>query len=310
MFIHIGYHKTATTWLQQVVFPKHSQINYLNAYDDLFTLTQQISLLSEHDFNLEARSFSTIYDKHSVKNDGSINLISWEGFVGDPFCRISTGYQNANRLNMLFPKAKILIVIRNQLEIIKSLYRQYIQEGGTASLEKFYNPSHMTRIRFSKEYLFYDKLISHYIDLFGNDSVCVLLYEDIKNDSDNFINGITRFLGVKNYSDHKKEQMKSDIRNKSLSPISISVMRILNHVSISTFNPGTIIPASILSTAKTRKFMKNYVDPALLSSFKDRDMNIPPSIQKNIISTYSRGNQFMSDVLGLQLNRFNYPLER
>lgn len=47
----------------------------------------------------------------------------------------------AERIYSAFPRARIVIVIRNQLDIIAAAYAQYIKQGGTHKPEHFLYPS-------------------------------------------------------------------------------------------------------------------------------------------------------------------------
>lgn len=44
------------------------------------------------------------------------------------------------RLKTVLPNARIVIFIRNQTEMIASVYKQYVKEGGTHSPRRFLHP--------------------------------------------------------------------------------------------------------------------------------------------------------------------------
>ena len=71
---------------------------------------------------------------------GLIPVLSYERLSGNPH---SGGYDSkeiANRLVQVFPDAKILIVIREQKDIILSTYKQYIIEGGACTVKRYLHP--------------------------------------------------------------------------------------------------------------------------------------------------------------------------
>ena len=116
--IHIGMPRTATTFFQQSVFPKLTDYDYFGIetthFNDVFNQLQFAD--------------DSFYDKELVKtftkNWSTKNVIlSNEGFIGQSY---PLNYINrsiiANRLSEIFPQAKILLVLRNQLDLLASLY--------------------------------------------------------------------------------------------------------------------------------------------------------------------------------------------
>lgn len=116
--IHIGMPRTATTFFQQSVFPK------LNDYEYFGIETTHFSDV----FNQLQFADDSFYDKELVKTftkgwENKNVILSNEGFIGQSY---HLNYINrsiiANRLSELFPQAKILLVLRNQIDLIASIY--------------------------------------------------------------------------------------------------------------------------------------------------------------------------------------------
>ena len=105
-FIHLGLHKTGTTWLQSEVFSRLKNVSYL------------------HQFELD----TIIPDSKKV-------LISCEWLSGKPHLLESTEkmYIIADRLKKIFPSSKIIVGFRDKDSWLKSLWKQYIMEGGKTS---------------------------------------------------------------------------------------------------------------------------------------------------------------------------------
>lgn len=100
----------------------------------------------------------------------------------------------ARRLKQVFPNAKIILFIRNQLDMIVALYSQYLHHGGNYSIRKFLfhkNDSNFTLLNqylFSLESLDYSSVINHYMNLFGKDRIHVYHFEDFLNNTPEFLN--------------------------------------------------------------------------------------------------------------------------
>jgi len=124
VFIHVGIPKTATSFFQKIVFPRISNIKFIsNPYTQLNTA-----------FNMIQYADDTLYDDQVVIKELSRYsefkkiLISEESFSGS-IANLMGGNrtQNAKRLQKLFPKARIILFIRGQKDILYSAYNQYVK---------------------------------------------------------------------------------------------------------------------------------------------------------------------------------------
>src|SRR5690606_1735922 len=122
VFLHIGLHKTASTFLQDLLFPSLHGVVYIS---------RPFTILNDH-FNCLQYADDSLYDEKEIKLffeeiDFDKLLISDENFCGKP---VSLGYSNrsmiAKRLHSLFPDAEVIIFLRNQLDLLYSLYNQHV----------------------------------------------------------------------------------------------------------------------------------------------------------------------------------------
>jgi hypothetical protein len=185
-YIHIGYHKTGSTFLQKRIFPK-LPVNLITAPD--------INYISDSEtFDPDLFTAEVKKRPHSAKFAKTV--ISQEGFSGssdgnparDPF-RIG------ERLKQAFPEGKIIIVTRDPEDYILSLYAFRVAVRGleTRTLERYLKAKGS---QLSKK-LDYSKLIDHYKTLFGEDSVLVLTYEELKTSPHQFTAKLADFIGEK-----------------------------------------------------------------------------------------------------------------
>ena len=101
----------------------------------------------------------------------------------------------ASRIKITLPKAKVLIVLRNQVDWIRSYYIYHLNvlPGKNKTLYDFLST------RFGKCVLFsglYHNTIEPYNKLFGKENVYVMLLEQIKDDSNDALKRLSQFLGV------------------------------------------------------------------------------------------------------------------
>ncbi len=132
-YIHVGYPKTATTYLQQEVFPHVPGIAYLGkplhdkavetAFADLRFL-DDVSFRKDECFE---RLRSYVRSKGGQSDNGL--LLSYEGFVCPKHwgTRLADRSIIAQRLHQVFGEAKIIITLREQISWLGSYYLRHIK---------------------------------------------------------------------------------------------------------------------------------------------------------------------------------------
>lgn len=203
--IHIGYHKTGTTWLQNKLF--HSGNEHFEILSrkksgpcslaEKFYMDDNEYLLSPFDFN-DSVIKAEIHDiiENSKEFIDKIPVLSHERLSGNPHVSGFDSRIIADRLYRIFPNGKIFLVIREQKSFIISSYFQYLFAGGTNSLEEYLNENYDGRKPgFSPNYVAFNDLINYYIHLFGKSNVLVLPYEMFSTNSKLFLKQIGDFIG-------------------------------------------------------------------------------------------------------------------
>jgi hypothetical protein len=216
--VHIGYHKTGTTWLQREVFSSSA------AGFSQFGGAQR--LIAVNSFGFKPRKVRKLMERRigEVHDRDLTPVLSSERLSGAPHFG---GYDSeiiADRLAAVFPNARIMVVIREQKEMFLSIYKQYIRRGGAASFRQYLAPPRdgywMPQFRF--EYLEYHRLISRYQDLFGTRNVLVLPYELLRLRPGDFLAKVGEFVGL------PPAEPRNQPMNVSLSALSLSLRRHAN----------------------------------------------------------------------------------
>lgn len=239
---HIGYHKTGTSWLQQSYFREHPGIELLcnseHPWED--KLLAYLIATPDADFDAgtgKAMLADLLSKVKSTPVERKAVLISAERLTGHPF---SGGYDNvriARRIAAIAPGARIVCVVRNQLDMIWSVYKQLVSVGFPGSLGDLAGMRSWKTTSFDLAYFEYDRLIAHYIDLFGKDRVCVLQYEFMRPDAGVFLTRLCDFIGVE-YMEPRHASVRV---NPSLPDESIALVRRLNYLRRSELYPLPII---------------------------------------------------------------------
>jgi len=208
VLIHIGYHKTGTTWFQNELFVSgnpifepfslgskgHSSLVYYYIWT-MESTQDKGYMLSPFDFNFDLINEKICEIKNKKFFDTKIPVFSSERLSGLPY---AGGYDSktiALRLKKTLPDSKIFIVIREQQSMILSTYLQYLTEGGIRSLKNFLNIKYDGRMPSFSPFIFdYRHLIIEYINLFGRENVLVLPYEMFKNEKEFFFTKLSEFI--------------------------------------------------------------------------------------------------------------------
>jgi hypothetical protein len=212
---HIGFHKTATTWFQE---------NYYPNIDDFIVVdrkTLQEDFIEPHALNFNPNKVASKYANNNYlfadeEMSGNIHNAGLNGYLTKEI---------AHRIKLVFPDAEIIIFIRNQEDMVRSIYTQYVKKGGTFKLKSYLHHSDNYNHRspmFMFEHLNYFNIVELYKNLFG--SACkVYLYEDFLQNHRNFLSKLCKDLKIKpvDYYDVTK-------KNLSYGCFSIILRRALN----------------------------------------------------------------------------------
>lgn len=200
--LHIGLHKTGTSFLQYVLFPKIDGVEIYRGYSPVRRIMRMDP------------------DKKIILSD--------ESFSGDP---LKSGYseafeKNIKRLKLLFGDPNIVLGIRNQQSLVLSIYKQYLQQKGYKSIEYLFNTQN-TGILKHDDLLLYPRikvLKENFSRVFTFDQKALL------NKPDEFINALTKFLGVDNQIISLDENTHQS--NKSIVSIKqVNYLRKLNKIN-------------------------------------------------------------------------------
>jgi len=194
--LHVGHVKTASTWLQETIFSNPAS-GFVIPWDNAGgrAMTAFFTVNSYCDDSAWARTFFEEGLRRSADGPG-IPIISEENLCGNPGGRIYTGRYVADRIHSAFPRAKILIGVREQKSLAISLYREYLNLDGTLPLDVFLGrgdePLGFTPILYP-DYLEYDRVVGYYQKLYGRENILVLPIELLKNKPQEYIKSIFEF---------------------------------------------------------------------------------------------------------------------
>jgi hypothetical protein len=309
LLVHIGYHKTATTWLQQELFSSESQIfaplttrgkdSVGKGLGKLFVRDRDSFLLSSFDSN-KADIFAELQAiLGRIEIEDRIPVLSYERLSGNPHSGGFDARVIADRIRDCFPEARILCVIREQKDMILSTYFQYVKIGGTDSLKNYLTRSYDgRRPGFSPAQFNYLQLVSYYRNLFSPDKVLVLPYEMFRNNASLFLDKLGRFVAADLSGWSSKAERRHNRREDDWITQRLPVLNLfLRQSSVNAYSPLRIPGGKSLFAFASR------VIPFSNEAYNNR---LRGTIESVIQDQYEAPNRELSRILGVDLSEFGY----
>lgn len=340
-YIHIGFPKNFSTSLQRDYFSKHPEIYHLGIglhsnlgyRDSLIEKTLEVYLKSCKEYKyLEEKNkiithFQTIFK--SENNQQKVVGISSEHLsFSFSYDSLSTP-EKARRLFDIFGKGtKIIMIIRNQFDLIKSLYRESVRVGYAGDFKSYFKLIYKYQDRNFIYDFRYDLVHKTYTQLFGLENVGIFFFEDYRTKDGEMVKGeigsklvedLNSFLNLSN------QEMKMEHYNEALPLNKIINKAILNKIEHHD------IGNHLLESAEKHR-IKTYLEEDLhfsedekdtysdvlikrkhiekaISSDKSTPINyeVDSNFLNELKSFYERGNQnlqtiIQKDIPGLYLN--------
>jgi hypothetical protein len=241
--LHLGYHKTATTWLQREILPRHPELRaFVSGSPHGSPFLDEIIGRSDRDFDASrARErFEARVAELDVPAGGTV-VVSAERLSGHAATGGYDTFRIARRLHEVVPEARVFFAVREQVAMIESEYRQLVLEGSPARLDALLarRPSWVA-VGFDLGHYEYDRLADEYARHFGAASVRVFSFEAIGADQAGFLAELAGFLDVGPWPELPAAVLRARV-NRGISPRLLGLRRFLNHFERSPLNPDPVV---------------------------------------------------------------------
>ena len=249
IYLHIGLHKTATTFLQNNVFNKFDDSELIYNPYNLSQLLNNIFKLPQYKDETITQFKKELLLLEQLNTD---LFISYEIMSGNLFSCYDNYDEHACILQQLFEgyQVEIIIVLRYQTDWLISTYRESVHEHHYQDINAFLNikeASFEKQINTNSEYancnalsLDYFGIIKTYQTLFNNENVHILFFEDFLKDKSAFIRSFENILGCR----LKIQKFKSEITNRGYSSngifLLLKIVRLLEGVKLKFLVPRPI----------------------------------------------------------------------
>jgi len=138
------------------------------------------------------------------------------------------------RIHKHFPKAKLIVCLRDPIERAYSHYKSSIYTKGQLSTYADFSKAIENHKLVKKG--FYYKHLKKYFDIFPRENILVLIYEDIKKDSARFIQEIYNFLGVETQFVPPSIEKRIGFTGRSMSSFRIPFLSISLYKTVRSLN--------------------------------------------------------------------------
>ena len=304
--IHIGLHKTGTTWLQQRIFADESlgftQVRPRTIVDDAFVVCNPFAFDPQ-----QARAYFEDFATRTAAN-GHTLVISHERLAGQPLINAADARPIADRIAATFPLGKVLLVIREQGAMMLSVYKQYILRMGRDRYEDLWRertPRERRRPGPNMEVFEYHHLIRYYQGLLGKDRVLVLPFELLCRDGTTFVARIMEFVGRP-----APAEVPAERANVSLSPAGVEVARLLNiafrMIGIESMFSG---PIADRRARRMRLVILRALSPLLPDAMSKRmDEGWQRETLRLVAGRFAQSNLLTQELTGLDLASYGYDV--
>jgi hypothetical protein len=310
--VHIGYHKTGTSWLQRYLF-RNAVAGFDSSGKGPGTPVTRLVAMRALDFEADrARAeFEAVLE--AARRKELVPVVSLERLAGHPF---SGGYDSrelAERLAAVMPGARILCVFREQTAMIASTYKQFVKTGGPSSVERFLDPPvhrHARIPQFDLRHFEYDRLLLLYRALFSPADVLFLPYEWFASDPRAFVGRIVAFAGAE-ASPTASDGLAFEQRPNLAQPaVSTGIVRRLNRLlALADVNPNPLVAADPRVVRQLRRTVAAGVELFPRTVLDKGERRLRDRISRVVGDRYGSSNRRLAELTGANLDSLGYVVE-
>ena len=244
LYLHVGLHKTGTTYFQADVFPYWRGLRYLRS--------------------LSVEGFLKVPQEE-------ICLASREGLSGGVLAHQAEKLLFLKRLSRMFPDAQIIISFRQHSSYINAIYSQYLRYGGTLPFQEFFDLDHDNGL-IKRDDVHFKSYVDGIRNYWGRPPFVFLLTE-IKENKSQLMTDLGSFFGR---PPPAPETLPSRPRNLSLGAKQAETLRRINRFfGIQLHRDGSTRPYRILRRA-------NMDPPSLCQRWTALSRNQRPIIESRL----------------------------
>lgn len=319
MLIHLGWSRTATTWVQKGLFahPDRGFSIVGKSHDTDHKTRKMAELFSEHH---PLKPLGPISDAildwlgpeiDAALKNGKTPVITNEVLAGSEFASSYNARKIAEVLHATFPKAKVFMAVREQISMIFSHWIRYISAGGTLDIEDYigwkYHPNWRQYYPvFDLDSFAYELSAQYYSELFGKENILVQPMELLRQKPEAYVKNIYEICGLKS-PEIPESEFKTQV-NSNHDTYEISLVRYLNLCLGNPLFGDSRLHNKIRET--TRKGLRWYGSKQNSQKSKDIKSDKLKRIAAVVDQYYEEPNKLLQDFVPVDLGEYGYMLPK
>jgi hypothetical protein len=304
--VHIGFPKTGTTTQQKHLFARHSQVAYLGKpYADDVLKDEILKLVTEETLTYDPAVLKTYVARfvRKERNSGKqVVLLSDELLVSAS--KVRDKGVVAERIKAVFAPHKILVTLRDQVEMLKSAYvnsgrlLRHVPaklKGRAITFGEWLEMCWENRARSYIGNIRYADTVDYYVKCFGKGNVEILLFEEFCTHKEEYTRKLADFLTI-----DAKEALKllgGQHENPRLLQSQLDLE--LTHSRWGTPGRVPLLPGLLERWFRLKRQFKG--------DEKAR-VEMPPGWRERLLPFYREGNRKLADHYHLPLEKYGYLL--
>jgi hypothetical protein len=322
--------------LQISFFADHPQLYHLgnghagrnNRYiDDAVTSVAEVDLRYKKNYLFDAAKSRAALASHidAAQADDRVKAVG----MSSEFLCFTLGNEidvvdKAKRLKQLFGEDTcIVFVFREQISLLTSLYTELVKGGYPGTAKKFFEYTYIYQDRNWCIDFCFDRILETYIDLLGEQNVCAIPFELLKEDETTFLSLICDKIGI---SPTNKAMRVLNKRGSSLGMLELTRRfneKYQHEFGSAFFEPfNTMRMTSYLNqelgiAVPQERAIDDFIRMPLSKAaaivaknteVPDLDLAAPKGILERLHALYGPSNQRLAKLTGFDLSKYGYHL--
>ena len=300
LYIHMGYSKCMSTWLQEL-FERHAEIH--------FVLKSRFFQLYRCNFEKGLDYYRTIISKGdhklAVESDEHLLMSAVDEQLFIHTAELDYVGLMARRIAESIEKPKIIVVVRNQVDMIVSRYIQFVRGGGKLTFQSYFDETFLNgnyKKFYGYEYYQVIKRLSEHINI---DDIFIINLDDFKKNQIATLARLSGFMGI----DLVKYGLPPREANVSPSYYAVKLQLLINRLFVTRKNVSDERTKCRINYYVYRIMMRaiEYLDGRLVRD-KGKYRFFSPEQRDLIQQTYHEDNKKFGDLIGQDLSKYRFWL--